>query len=67
MLVLTRFSLILSAIQLKKEISEVILQRDAAQSQVKDLLQTAEEDRPSVSVCEVTKIDELISFLHSAS
>lgn len=36
--------------KLKKEISEVILQRDAAQSQVKDLLQTAEEDRPSVSV-----------------
>ena len=67
MLVLTCFSLILSAIQLKKEISEVILQRDAAQSQVKDLLQTAEEDRPSVSVCEVTKIDELILFLHSAS
>ncbi|EXC35389.1 Kinesin-related protein 4 [Morus notabilis] len=36
--------------KLKKEISEVTLQRDAAQSQVKDLLRAAEEDRPSVSV-----------------
>ncbi|PON71566.1 Kinesin-like protein [Parasponia andersonii] len=36
--------------KLKKEISEVILQRDAAQSQVKDLLRVVEEDRPPVSV-----------------
>ena len=40
--------------QLKKEISEVILQRDAAQSQVKDLLRVVEEDRPSVLVRAVT-------------
>ncbi|KAF4371897.1 hypothetical protein F8388_009273 [Cannabis sativa] len=36
--------------KLKKEISEVILQRDAAQSQVKDLLRIVEEDRRSESV-----------------
>ena len=43
-------SLIYRNLQLKKEISEVILQRDSAQSQVKDLLRAAEEDRPSESV-----------------
>lgn len=61
------FFLNFSVLQLKKEISEVTLQRDAAQSQVKDLLRAAEEDRPSVSVCAVTKIEEFSLFLHCAS
>ncbi|KAL5557590.1 hypothetical protein UlMin_039826 [Ulmus minor] len=36
--------------KLKKEISEVILQRDLAQSQVKDLLRVIGEDKPSEPV-----------------
>lgn len=33
--------------QLKKEVSELTLQRDLAQSQVKDLVRVLEDDKPS--------------------
>lgn len=34
--------------QLKKELAEVTLQRDVAQSQIKDMLQAAEDDVSSI-------------------
>lgn len=54
-----------SSMQLTKEVSEVTMQRDLAQSQVKDLLQMVGDDKSStVSVCFIL-IEEFTSTTYA--